>query len=67
MEASSVVKIAKYKIHAYRLFLRVFRGKKRRDRLVIKNKMSYIDFLPIFYGNETIQGPECFKGVPRKF
>ncbi len=66
MEASSVVKIAKYKFLAYRLFLRVFIGKKRRDRLVIKNKMSYIDFLPIFYGNRTIQGPEGFKGVPRK-
>ena len=65
MEPSSVVKIAKYKFLAYRLLLRVFMGKKRRDLFVIKNKMSYIDFLPIFYGNRTIQSPEGFKAVPR--
>ena len=65
MEATSVVKIAKYEFLAYRLLLRVFLGKKRRDRFIIKNRMSYIDFLPIFYGNRTIQSPEGFKAVPR--
>ena len=38
MEASSVVKIAKYRLLAYRLLLRFFMGKKRRDHFVKKKE-----------------------------
>ena len=65
MQAYNVVKIAKYKFLAFRLLIRVFIGKKRRDHFIIKHKLSYIDFLPIFYGNRTIQSHEGFKALPR--
>jgi FkbM family methyltransferase len=65
MEASSVIKIAKYRLLAYRLLLRVFMGKKRRDHFVKTKRISYTDFLPLFYGNRIVQSHEGFKALPR--
>lgn len=65
MEGHNVVKIAQYRLLAYRLFMRLFIGKKKRDQLIIKNKITYLDFLPLFFGNRIVKSNEGFKAVPR--
>lgn len=61
MEAYKVIKIARYRVHISRILLRVFMRKKERDL----NKISYMDYLPLFYGNRTVKSHEGFKAVPR--
>ncbi len=65
MQAYKVIKIAKYRLLLYRLLLRVFMGKKNRDLLIKKKRISYIDFLPLFYGNRIVRSHEGFKAIPR--
>jgi len=61
MEAYKIIKIAKYRVHIYRILLHIFLRKKGSEL----NKISYMDYLPLFYGNRTVKSHEGFKAVPR--
>src|SRR5918993_331694 len=65
MQAFTAIKIAKFRLLIYRIYLRIWMGKKNRDLFLRKNKVSYIDFLPLFYGNRIIKSHEGFKAAPR--
>ena len=64
MQASNAIKIAKFRLLIYRIYLRIFMGKRKRD-VFKKKKVSYLPYLPLFYGNRIIKSQEGFKAVPR--
>ena len=65
MQAHTAIKIAKFRYIIYRIYLRIFMGKRKRDLFIKEKKIWYFHFLPLFYGNRILKSHEGFKAVPR--
>jgi FkbM family methyltransferase len=65
MNATFILKCAKYRYILHRILLRFKMGKKARDEYMRKTKLTYLDFLPeILYAGKLCE-KNGIKGIPR--